>query len=90
MNLSIVYMYFILCISLNCDVFLFISSSGKPVSSFVYVIICCVTAGITSLMSISDGLDPLFFRRKMEKTRSINEEMDGEVFIPRQSPHFHL
>ena len=39
-------------------------------------------------MSFSDGLDPLFFRRKMEKTRSINEEMDGEVFIPHQRPHF--
>ena len=28
-----------------------------------------------------------FFRRKMEKTRSVREEMDGEVFISRQSRH---
>ena len=39
-------------------------------------------------MSISDGLDPYFFRRKMEKTRSMKEEMDGEVFISGQSRHF--
>ena len=39
-------------------------------------------------MSISDGLDPYVFRRKMEKTRSMEEQMDGEVFISRQSRHF--
>ena len=33
-------------------------------------------------MSISDGLDPYFFRRKMEKTQSVKEEMDGEVLFP--------
>ena len=38
-------------------------------------------------MSISDGLDPYIFRRKTEKTRSIKEEMDGKVFISRQSRH---
>ena len=39
-------------------------------------------------MYFSDGLDPYTFRRKMEKTRSIKEEMDGKVFISRQSRHF--
>ena len=39
-------------------------------------------------MSISDGVDPYFLRRKMEKTRSIKEEMDVEVFISRQSWQF--
>ena len=39
-------------------------------------------------MSISDELDPYFFRRKMEKTRFMKEEKDGEVFISRQSGHF--
>ena len=39
-------------------------------------------------MSISDGLDPDFFRRKMEKTRSMKEEMDIDVFIFRQSRPF--
>ena len=39
-------------------------------------------------MSISDGLDTYFFRRMMEKTRSMKEEMDGEVFISRQSRNF--
>ena len=38
-------------------------------------------------MSISDGLDPNFFRRKMEKTRSVGEEMDGKVFISHQTRH---
>ena len=54
---------------------------------FVYVIIYCVGAGITTLMSISDGSDRTFFCRKMEKTRSVREEMDGKVFISRQSRH---
>ena len=36
-------------------------------------------------MSISDGWDPYFFRRKMEKTRYVKEEMDGSVFISRKS-----
>ena len=42
----------------------------------------------TTLKSIFDGLDPYFFCRKMEKTRSMKEEMDGEVFISSQSWHF--
>ena len=53
----------------------------KRLLSFVYVIIYCVGAGITTLMSISDGSDPYVFRRKMEKTRSEKEEMDGEMFF---------
>ena len=82
--------YFILCISIIFDAFLVISSHGKPVWFFVYVIIFCVGAGITTLMSISDGLDPYFFRRKMEKTGSMKNEMDGEVFISRQLGIFLL
>ena len=39
-------------------------------------------------MSIFDELDPYFFRRKMENTRSMKEEMDGEVFFASQSWHF--
>ena len=46
-----------------------------------------VGAGITNLMSISDGLDRTFSCRKMGKTRSVREEMDGRVFISRQSRH---
>ena len=38
-------------------------------------------------MSISDGSDRTFFRRKMEKTRSVKEEMEGKLFISRQSRH---
>ena len=46
-----------------------------------------VGAGITTLMSISDGSNLYFFCRKMEKTRSVREEKDGGVFISRQSRH---
>ena len=74
-----------LCVSFIFDVVLLVSCYGKTVWSIVYVIIYCVGSGITTWMSISDGLDPYFFRRKMEKTRSMKEEMDGEVFISRQS-----
>ena len=43
---------------------------------------------MTTLMFISDGLDPFFSRRKMEKRRSMKEENDGEVFASSQSGHF--
>ena len=39
-------------------------------------------------MSISHGLDPYFFRRKMEKTQSMKEQMEGELFLFRQSRNF--
>ena len=54
---------------------------------FVYVIIYFVGAGKTTLMSISDGSDRTFACRNMGKTRSVREEMDGKVFISRQSRH---
>ena len=64
--------------------------SWKTSLSFVYVIIYCVGAGITTLMSKTDGLDPYFFRRKMKRTPSMKEEMDRKVFIYRQSRHFSI
>ena len=55
----------------------------------LFMLLLIVSAlGITTLMSISDGLDPCFFRRKMEKTWSMKEELDGEVFVSRQSRQF--
>ena len=39
------------------------------------------------MMSISDGSDRTFFCPKMGKTRSVREEMDGRVFLSRQSRH---
>ena len=62
-----------------------LSSRGTSFWSFVYVIIYCVGAGISTLISISDWSDPYIFRRKMEKTRSVKEEMNEEVFISRPS-----
>ena len=67
--------------------FSILSSDGKSFWSFVYVIIYCVGAGISTLISISDWSDPYIFRRKMEKTRSVKEEMEGKLFISRQSRH---
>ena len=68
--------------------FLILSSYGKSFWSFVYVIIYCVGAGISTLISISDWSDPYIFRRKMEKMRCVKEEMEGKLCISRQSPHF--
>ena len=39
-------------------------------------------------MSISERLSPYIFRRKIENTRLMQEEMEGKVFISRQSRHF--
>ena len=64
-----------------------LSSYGKSSWLFVYVIVYCVGAGIITLISISDWSDPYIFRRKMEKTRSVKEEMEGKLFIYRQSRH---
>ena len=55
---------------------------------FVYIYIYCVGAGISTWMSISDGLGSYFFHRKMAKTQPTKEEMNGKVFISRQSRHF--
>ena len=43
-----------------------------------------VGAGMRTLMSISDGLGPFIFYRKMEKTHPTREEVDGKVvlFLP--------
>ena len=45
-----------------------------------------VGAGINTLMSISDGLGPSIFCRKMEEARPMREEMDGRVvYFPPES-----
>ena len=53
---------------------------------------CCITvnksvgAGIKTLMSISDGLGPSIFCRKLEKARPMREDMDGKaVYFPPES-----
>ena len=48
-------------------------------------------AGINSLMTISDGLGPSIFCRKMEKARPMREEMDGKVvYFPAESAFLTL
>ena len=50
-----------------------------------------VAAGISALMSISDGLGPSIFCRKMEKARPMMEEMDGKVvYFPPESAFLTL
>ena len=45
-----------------------------------------VGAGRNTLMSISDGLGPSIFCRKMENARPMKEEMDGKVvYFPPES-----
>ena len=53
----------------------------------LFIVLFFFGAGKGTLMSISDGLDPYTFRRKMEKTGSIEEEMVRKLFISRQSRH---
>ena len=69
---------------------LLISSFGKVLLSYVFVNLFCVGAEKTTLMSVSDVLDPYSLRRKMEKTRSVKEEMYGRVLISRKNRHFSL
>ena len=90
MNFSSIYTNLILSIPFFSGCILLISFYEKILSSFVSVIIYCVGAGIATLVSIFDGTDSYLFRRKMEKTRSVKEEMDGRVFISRKSRHFSL
>ena len=56
---------------------------------FVYVIIFCVGAGITTLMSISDGLDPYIFLSKVGKD-AVYERRNGRrgVGFPPESAFF--
>ena len=43
---------------------------------------------VATLMSISDGLGPYIFCRKMEKAGHMREEMEGKVVFSRQSRQF--
>ena len=47
-----------------------------------------VGAGRNILMSLSDGLGPSIFCRKMEKARPVREEMDGKVVYFRPESAF--
>ena len=47
-------------------------------------------AGISTLMSFSDGLSPSIFCQKTERTRPMGKEMDGKVFIYRLIWQFYV
>ena len=61
---------------------------GKTFYIVLCTNICFVGAGKSTLMSTSDGLGPYFFRRKVEKTQPMKDQMYGEVFLSRQRQHF--
>ena len=69
--------------------FLLIFLYGKLLTSSVYVIIYCVGAGITTLMSIFDGLDPYFSLSKDGKDK-VCEGRNGRkgVYFPQKSAFF--
>ena len=50
----------------------------------------CAGVGISTLMSVSDGPGPYFFRQKMEMMRPLRENTDGKVLISRHCRHFLL
>ena len=58
------------------------SSYGKTFDLVFCTIMFCVSAVINTVMSISDGLDPDYFLRKMEITQSKVERMDGKLLFP--------
>ena len=43
-----------------------------------------------ALLSIFDGLDPYFFRRKMDKTRSMRKNGCKSVYFPPKAAYFPL
>ena len=65
---------------------IFIKFSLYETSSdfLVYTIFQCVGVGLSILMSIYYRLGRYFFRRKIEKTRHMEREIDGKVFFSRQ------
>ena len=71
---SFICLFFILCILLIFGEFFVISAHWKSFWSFVHVIIYCVGAGVTTLMSFLTDYTRTFFCQKMEKRRSMNEE----------------
>ena len=80
-------MYFIhlsLCI-------LVLSSHEKLLSSFVYVTIDCVGAGIPTLVSILRRIGPVLFASKDEKN-AVRDGRNGRkgVYFPQKSEFFPL
>ena len=62
-------------------IFVSFSIYGKIFDILVYTSIYCVGAGLSILISFSDGLVSYVFRRKLEKVQPVREEMDGKVFF---------
>ena len=87
---SFIITYFILCIfCLYLVHFLVISFYAKPFWSFVYFIIHCAGAGITTLISISDGLDAYFCPSKDGKD-AVYDRKNGRrgAYFPPESSFF--
>ena len=76
------YLRFSGIISFNFDEILPFCLYGKSFDLVFCTINYCVGEVISTLMSLSQGLDPYNFRPKMEKTRSMMEDLDGSVYFP--------
>ena len=70
--------------------FSILSSYGKSFWLFAYVVIYRVGAGLSTLITISHWSDPYIFRRKMKKTRSVNEKMEESCLFPARVGIFPL
>ena len=70
---------------------LIISSHGKLLRSFVYAILYCVGAGITTCTSISDGVGPVLFLWKDGK-HALHEGRNGRrgAYFPPKLAFFTL
>ena len=74
-------------VSFNLLNLLVFSHYGKTFLCLFMLHFFCVGAGTRTLMSFSDGLGSFSFRRKMEKTQLMREEMDRKVLFSSQSWH---
>ena len=54
----------------------------------LFMLIFIVSKRITTLMAISDGLDPYFFLSKDGKCAVHEKKLDGEINLSHQSRHF--
>ena len=84
--------YFIFFIFIFCNfIFTLLNKEFLELSIYGVYNKQLVGAGISTLMSISDGLGPSIFYQKMEKARPMMEEKDGKVvYFPPESAFLTL
>ena len=88
MNFSSICMIFVLC-TLNCFSMFFFNIFLLWETCLIFCSYCfsLCRRGNNHFDVQFSRFGPVFFRRKIGKTRSVREEMDRRVFISRQSRH---